>query len=207
MSNQGKKKKALDDSYWQYFLKLESDFYATAHYLGSSRTNDLACSIEFAQQIICINTECEAVIKKIGKAIDPKDPAANMGHYKRTLLKRFPKIHTAAVQIEQFHRSVHPFAGWDISGGRLDWWNAFQDIKYHRENNFEKANLINTLEALCALLILELYLYALYSPEGAESREGTYLLWAPGMPEKKQTPGSKFLPHLPLAVKGKQSRP
>ena len=127
-----------------------------------------------------------------------------MGHYKRTLLKQFPNIHTATVQIESFHRSVQPFAGWNISGGRLDWWNAFQDTKYHRDNNFEKANLINTLEALCALLILELYLYALYSPKGAKSREGTRLLWAPGMPRKETIPATEFLPHLPLPVKEKR---
>ena len=202
MSNQGSKnKKALEISYWQYFLKMESDFYATARYLGCSKINDTACSIEFAQQLICINTECEAVLKKICRVLDPKNPTANMGHYKRTLLKKFPKIHTAPVSVNQFSRTVHPFAGWDISGGRLEWWNAFQDIKYHRDNNFEKANLVNTLDALCALLILELYLYASFSPKGAESLGGTVLLWAPGMPRSEEGSGAEFLPHLPLSTK------
>lgn len=202
MSNQvSKKKKALDDSSWRYFLKLESDFYATARYLGGSKTNDTACSIEFAQQLVCINTECESVLKKICKTIDSKNTATNMGHYKRTLQRKFPKIHTAPVRVDEFQRVVHPFAGWDASGGRLDWWNAFQDVKYHRDNNFEKANLIHTLDALCALLILELYLYAIYSPKGAESLGGTVLLWAPGMPRWDRTSSPEFLPHLPLSNK------
>jgi len=202
MSNQGSKnKKALDDSCWKYFLKLESDFYATARYLGGSKSNDTTCSIEFAQQIICINIECEAVLKKICRAIDPKNPTANMGHYKRTLQRKFPKIHSAPVYVESFSRIMHPFAGWDIVGERLEWWNAFQDIKYHRDNNFEKANLINTLDALCALLVLELYLYATFSPKGAESLGGTHLLWAPGMPHHGKSPGPEFLPHLPLSMK------
>ena len=202
MSNQGSKnKKALDDSCWRYFLKLESDFSATARYLGCSKINDITCSIEFAQQIICINTECESVLKRIGRAIDPKNPTANMGHYKRTILKKFPQIHTAPVYIEAFSRTVRPFAGWDIAGGRLEWWNAYQDIKYHRDNNFEKANLVNTLDALCALLILELYLYATFSPKGAESLGGTLLLWAPGMPRSGEGSAAEFLPHLPLSTK------
>lgn len=202
MSNHGAtKKKALDDSHWQYFLKLESDFYAAARYIGRSQTNDTTCSIEFAQQLVCINLECEAVIRKICKTIDKKNPATNMGNYKRTLLNKFPLIHTAPVHADLFHRTVLPFAGWNISGGRLDWWNAFQDIKYHRENNFEKANLINTLEALSALLILELYLYASFSPKGAEPLGGTKLLSAPGMPQPNMSPSTEFLPHLPLSTK------
>ena len=152
-----KKQNPLDDSYWQYFLKLESDFHAATRYIPCCETNDTTCSIEFAQQLVCINTECEAVAKKICKIIDPKNPAANMGHYKQTILKKFPDMHKAMVRLDRFHRTVHPFAEWNSSGGRLEWWNAYQDIKHHRDSNFEKANLKNTLEALCALLILELF--------------------------------------------------
>lgn len=205
MSQQAKKKKPLGDSGWHYFLKLESDFFETARYLGASTANDTACSIEFAQQIVCINTECEGIIKRICKAVDPKQPAANMGHYKRTLLKQFPKIHAAAVKIRQFNRTLKPFAGWNVAGGRLDWWNAYQDTKYHRDHNFEKANLINTLEALCALLVLEMYLYALHSPEGAQSLEGTRLLWTPGMPRTDRGSDPEFLPHLPLPQPNRDS--
>jgi hypothetical protein len=195
------RKQALDDSFWNYFLKLESDFHTTACHLGCSKANDTTCSIEFAQQLVCISTECEAVIKKICKTIDPKSPAANMGHYKRTMLKKFPGIHTAPVRVDRFHRTLQPFAEWDAAGGRLEWWNAFQDIKHHRDSNFEKANLKNTLGALCALLVLELYLYASFSPEGAESRGGTLLLWAPGMPRSEMVPSTESLPHLPLRAK------
>ena len=76
-----KKQNPLDDSYWQYFLKLESDFHSATRYIACSKTNDTTCSIEFAQQLVCINTECEAILKKICKIIDPKNPATNMGHF------------------------------------------------------------------------------------------------------------------------------
>ncbi|VGO21739.1 hypothetical protein [Pontiella sulfatireligans] len=195
------KQSPLDDSYGQYFLKLESDFHAVANYTGCAEINDATCSIEFAQQLVCINTECEAVLKKICKIIGPKNPADNMGHYKRTILGRFPEIHKAPVRVNRFHRTVHPFAAWNKAGGRLDWWNAYQDIKHHRDSNFEKANLKNTLEALSALLILELYLYAIVSSNGAEKLGGALLLWAPGMPRLEMAPSSEFLPHLPLHAK------
>ena len=196
-----KKQNPLDDSYWQYFLKLESDFHAATRYIACSKTNDTTCSIEFAQQLVCINTECEAILKKICKIIDPKNPAANMGHYKKTILKTFPAMHKAPARLDRFDRTVHPFAEWNNAGGRLEWWNAYQDIKHHRDSNFEKANLKNTLEALCALLILELYLYESVSSNGAENRCGTLLLWAPGMPRSKMAPSTEFLPHLPLHAK------
>ena len=202
MSKQkSQKKKNLDDSYWHYFLKLESDFHATTRYIACFATNDTTCSIEFAQQLVCISTECEAIIKKICKIIDPKNKAVNMGHYKRTILHKFPEIHKAPVRLDSPHRTVHPFAEWNNSGGRLEWWNAYQDVKHHRDSNFEKANLKNTLNALCALLILELYLYAIASPNGTEKLTGTLLLRAPGMPRTETVPSSEFLPHLPLSAK------
>lgn len=202
MSNQKSKKKTpLADSYWQYFLKLESDFHATTRYIACSEINDTTCSIEFAQQIVCISTECEAIIKKICKIIEPKNQAVNMGHYKRTILKKFPKIHEAPVRLNSLDRTVHPFAEWNNSGGRLEWWNAYQDVKHHRDSNLEKANLKNTLHALSALLILELYLYAIVSSNGIENLSGTLLLWAPGMPQMKTVPSTESLPHLPLHAK------
>ena len=191
-----KKKPLLDSSYWQYFLQLESDFYAIAHYMVSTEANDSACSIEFAKQIICICTECEAVLKKICKTIDPKNNAVNMGHYKRTLLSRFPEIHKAPVHLKQLQRTIHPFSEWNNSGGRIDWWNAYQDVKYQRDNNFEKASLKNALHALSALLILELTLYAGVSSNGTDALGGTQLLWAPGMPHLEMVPSKEALPHL-----------
>ena len=203
MSNhRSQKKKVMEDSYWNYFLKLESDFHATARYIGCSKANDTTCSIEFAQQLVCISTECESLLKKLCKTIDPKNPAANMGHYKQAMLKKFPKMHTASVRVDRFHRTEHPFGGWNGSGSRLEWWNAFQDIKYHRDNNFEKANLNNTLNALSALLILEIYLYGVFSSEGLERLGSTLLLWAPGMPRSPEpVPSTEFLPHLPIRTK------
>jgi len=190
------KKNTLDNSYWQYFLQLESDFYASTQYIACAETNDATCSIAFAKQIICICTECEAVLKKICKTIDPKNNPVNMGHYKRTMLSRFPGIHKAPVHIEQLQRTIHPFTAWNNSGGRVDWWNAYQDVKYHRDSNFEKANLKNTLHALSALLILELYLYAGISSNGTEALGGTQMLWAPGMPHSEMVPSKESLPHL-----------
>jgi hypothetical protein len=200
------KKKTLSDLHWQYFLKLESDFYATARHLGRSKINDTACSLEFAGQLICICTECEAVIRKICKTIDPKAPCMNMGNYKRTLLRRFQHIHKAPVRAEAFNRTLIPFAGWQESGGRLDWWNAFQDVKYHIDSNFEKASLIHVMEALGALLILDQYLYAGFSPTGAAELAGTVLLKVPGMPGLEGTSFPKYLPHLPLNEKEPERR-
>lgn len=190
------KKKTIDNSYWHYFLHLESDFHATTQYIACTETNDATCSIEFAKQIVCICTECEAVLKKICKAIDPKNQAVNMGHYRRTMLSRFPEIHKAPVHLEPRQRTLHPFAEWNNSGGRIDWWNAYQDLKHHRDGNFEKANLKNTLNALGALLILELYLYAGISCNGTEALGGTRLLWTSGMPRSEMVPSKEALPHL-----------
>ncbi len=177
MSNQKSvKPKILNDSCWNYFLKLESDFYSTARYLGASKVNDPTCSIEFAQQLVCINTETEAILKKICKRIDSKNPAANMGHYKRALLQKFPEIYNESIRIDSFDRTVHPFAGWNKTNARLDWWNAFQDVKHQRETNIEKANLINTLNALCALMILELHLYELFARDEKKPHAKTRLL-------------------------------
>lgn len=190
------KQKPFDDSYWQYFLKLESDFNDALRYVPCCETNDATCSLEFAKQLVCICTECEALIKRICKATDPKNPAANMGHYKRSVLKAFPEIHKASVRLDRFQRTMHPFADWHTTGGRLEWWNAYQDIKHHRDNNLEKANLKNTLHALSALLVLEIYLYAGVFSNATENLSGTLLLRAPGMPRPATEPATDALPNL-----------
>ncbi|VGO11657.1 hypothetical protein PDESU_00202 [Pontiella desulfatans] len=202
MSKQAvQKQKPLDDSYWIYFLKLESDFHAATQYVACTETNDATCSIEFAKQIVCICTECEGILKKLCKMIDPKNQAVNMGHYKRTILSQFPEIHKAPVDLDRFHRTEHPFAEWASSGGRLDWWNAYQDVKHHRDSNLEKANLKNTLDALCALLVLNLYLYGSNPANGTATLGGTLLLRAPGMARTENVPPTDALPHLSVARK------
>ena len=197
MKNASNKPKYLDPSHWDYFLKLEADFADTLRYIECCEANEAAFSTEFAKQLVCICTECEALIKKICKATDPKNPATNMGHYKRSTLKAFPGIHKAPVYLGRRRRTLHPFADWHTTGGRLEWWNAYQDIKHHRDSNLEKANLGNTLNALSALLLLEIYLHAGIFANGTKELYGTRLLRAPGMPRTTIEPATDSLPNLP----------
>ncbi|WP_157198108.1 hypothetical protein [Methylomonas sp. DH-1] len=144
----------LDESYWHYFLMLESDFNATIRFVDLAEKNDSTFSIELSRQIICSCTEFETVAKKLCDLIAPTKPAGNISQYKEIILSKYPDLPRVPVYIDRYKRIIFPFSAWGANGERLEWWDAYQHVKHHRHQNFEEANVKNTLSALSALLIL-----------------------------------------------------
>ena len=110
------------------------------------------------------------------KKIDSTKEAKNITDYKSIILSKYPGIPNVPVYIDRCKRVIYPLSALDEEK-TPDWWSAHQGVKHHRHENFSQATLINTLNALSALLIFELYLYG----EQGERKGGTALLRAPGM--------------------------
>ena len=139
---------------WNYYLSLESDLSDTSRYIepaGQENTH----SFEFAKIIILACTEIESVMKAICYEITNEEKG-NIGEYKETILKTFPKIVSAQVTIARLGRNIIPFAGWDK--GPLPWWDGYTAVKHKRGTEFDKASYINAVSALSALYVLILYL-------------------------------------------------
>lgn len=142
---------------WNYYLNLENDLSVTSRYIEPNGQEEVF-SLEYSKLLILICTEAETVFKILCKEIDGVE-RGNIGEYKEAILTRFPKITTAEVIIPRWAETVIPFEGWD--SGRLEWWDAYVDVKHSRVKNFQKATYKNSVYSLSALNILIFYLTSL----------------------------------------------
>lgn len=173
----------LDNSYWHYFLMLESDFIKTLQFVQLDETNFQTYSLEFAKQLICISSEFETIAKLLCKQINGSS-AGNIEQYKKVILQRYPKIALTPVHIDQHKKmTIYPLKPWEHEGGKINWWNAYNNIKHERHSYFQSATLEHTLHALGSLLILESYLYCLAYPAPQNIQFGTKLIRVPGLAE------------------------
>ena len=187
----------LNDASWHYFLALESDFNNSIRFVDLAEENDPTFSTEFARQLVCISTEFETVAKQLCPLIDNSKSAGNIADYKEIILSKYPEVYKAPVYIDRYKRTIFPFSCWENEGERLEWWDAYQHVKHHRQDYFNEATIKNTLYALASLLILELYLYGTINPSCKARKGGSLLLRAPGMVELMYVQPEEDLPHLP----------
>lgn len=139
---------------YNYYVSLENDFSATSRYI-EPKDQENVYSFEFSKLLILSCTEIEAVLKILCKEKSGKE-GGNIGEYKDTILKYFPKIVTAEVSIARWGRDIRPFKGWKKRP--LKWWQAYGDVKHNTGDNLKKATYKNAVYALSALYVLILYL-------------------------------------------------
>ena len=147
-------KKEEISNIWNYYLALEDDFSVTSRYI-EPRGQENVYSLEFAKLLILSCTEVETVFKNLCMETENKE-CGNIGEYKDVILRHFPKITTAKVDISRWGKEITPFNGWDE--GKLEWWDTYTKIKHHRGSNFQNATYKNAIYALAALHILIIYL-------------------------------------------------
>lgn len=159
---------------WYYFLDLEKELADSSRYIEPEGQENVY-SFEFRKIIILACTEIETAFKALCETIDNSKERGCMCDYKDIVLTRYPKIVNAEVYINRWHKTVKPFAGWDI--GKLKWWSAHQHIKHDRGSNFIEATYENAAMALSALYILIFYLYVSNgknTPHGSEYIDSEY---------------------------------
>lgn len=146
------------DNIWNYYLTLEADLENTSRYVEPTQKD--VYSFEFLKIIMLVCSEIETVFKYLCNILsDGKKFDANILGYKSIILSRFPKIETAQVYIARANEHVIPFENW--SSEKLQWWDAYQDIKHNRGTAFAEATYWNAAQALAGLYILIFYLSGL----------------------------------------------
>ena len=138
---------------------------------------------EIRNLLILSCTEVEAQLKGVLEA-----NGYNKDRYKTTdFVKILPamKLNEYFIKMPSYPSIKHssPFKNWKASSPTqsLAWYNAYNKTKHDRENNFSKANLQNTIDAVSAVFVL---FFAQYG--AIESRR-----WSPEIMnffELKQTP-------------------
>ena len=139
---------------WNYYLSLEHDLSNTSRYVEPQGQENVY-SFEFAKILVLACTEAESAFKMLCKKIDGVE-YGDMGKYKETILKKYPRIVEAEVYVSRLAKSIKPLFEWQ--SGPLSWWDAYGTIKHSRGNHFDRATYYNAVQALAALYILIMYL-------------------------------------------------
>jgi hypothetical protein len=156
--------------YWNYFIALEKDIDNITRYVEFNHDNEATYSIEFAKLLMAASSEVDVIMKDICTIYNMKNDC--ISNYRKCIQKNIPDMIEEEYFIERYSINCKPWGNWNQSvinkltthsekfdRDKLnpDWWNSYNNVKHHRNTFFREANLINTLNAVGALLICNIY--------------------------------------------------
>ena len=144
--------------HWNHFLALEKDLETISRYVELTKDNDSTYSIELAKLLFAASSETDVVMKELCKLLAPEKEVGGMKDYCELIKEKLPNLIEEKVFIDRFGLDYQPFLNWKDCE-EMFWWNAYNGVKHHRSEDYSKANLKNTLNALGALLITTTYFY------------------------------------------------
>ncbi len=141
--------------YWRYYLVLEEHFHKIEKYVEFTEDNYSTYSMEFISCLMEIGSEIDGVMKNIcGFSATARK---TINDYISDILEKYPDIREKEVLVRNM--VILPFQGWSIEepAKSLEWWQAYNNVKHGRSENYQQANLKNVIHALAALFLLEMY--------------------------------------------------
>jgi len=143
--------------HWNYFLTLEADFATLARYIEPSENNYKAYSLEMVRLLMSACSEIDVVLKQICKKLSTSNGCENIKHYRKTIERQYT-LSNKQITLERFGLQTTPWENWKDERSPL-WWKAHTDVKHHRDEKYEEANLKNCINALGGLFVAIIYLY------------------------------------------------
>lgn len=148
--------------HWNYFLSLEADLERLSRFVEFVPANYKCHSVEMVRLLLSAGSEVDVVAKAICYKLEPDKNPQNINQYKAILKKHIPKLPSYMLSMPRFGLDLKPWTNWRGSKNP-DWWTDHNRIKHDRTNNFNKAHLKNTLNAVGGLFLLLIELYKLDS--------------------------------------------
>lgn len=139
--------------HWNYFLALESDVVNLSKYIEFCPRNYSTYSIELARLLMAATQECDVLLKQICS-----DGSGNEQAYRVSMTQNYLNFSSHSIEIPRFNLQFCPFSDWN-AGNTPVWWTANNKVKHERHNRFEQASLVNTLNAVSALLLCNIYFH------------------------------------------------
>ena len=145
--------------HWNYLLALEQDLSSISKYIELCPDNFKCYSTELARVLLSTASEVDVVAKALIAKIDPSQSVeSNIEQYRKALMTLIPSICNFKVLIPRYDLVFEPWSSW-INDSTPEWWKSYNSVKHERNNNYQKANLENALNAFSGLLVLLLHLY------------------------------------------------
>lgn len=165
--------------HWNYFLALEHDLEKVSRFIEFAHPNYQVYSIELAHILLSASSEIDVIMKQICAYLSPSDDANNINDYRRIIKSNLPDLVNESIFIERYSLNCVPWENWNTETNP-NWWRSYNNVKHHRDQHFQEANLQNTINAVGALLVTGIYYHKLrFSTEnGAEQsiKETTHRL-------------------------------
>jgi len=152
--------------HWNYFLALEKDLENLSRYVEFCDSNFDCYSLEMARILFSAASEADVVAKLLCKKLNSKTKADNIYGYIKEIKPACPKLPDFHIVIPRYSIDLHPWDNWKRNTVPL-WWTAYNNVKHHRDTEFQGANLKNVLNAVAGLFVVILHLYK----EKAENAE------------------------------------
>jgi hypothetical protein len=140
---------------WRAYKLIEKDLLRLFEYVEPTDDNIHTYSHRTYELLLRAATEFETNCKRI---------LESNGYANRKLyIKDYSKINKSsrlgeyAVSLRVWHpqgKKLEPFAPWNGGGHSLPWYQSYNDVKHHRNQNFPKASLENVLCAIAGLYII-----------------------------------------------------
>jgi hypothetical protein len=143
------------DMYWNYFLSIEEDFLRVSKYVHFNTANNGCYSIEFARLILAACSEVDVVAKALTTLLTGASTESITQHM-NALMPKLPDIPDRKVSMDRFGMDVMPWDNWQKNKSP-DWWGSYNNIKHHRAEHFQEANLENAFRAVAGLFLLLIY--------------------------------------------------
>ena len=145
--------------YWNFFLSLEKDLETLSRYVEFYDANFECYSLEMARILFSASSEIDVIAKQLCRKIKIDSTSDNINQYRDEIISSYPNIPNFKVTIPRFGLNLTPWEKWNESGGVPIWWTAYNKVKHHRNTDFHRANLKNTLNSVAGLFVITLYLY------------------------------------------------
>jgi len=162
-----------------YFKALEVELKACFNYIEPDLANYKCYGPKFASLMQSTCVEFESSSRALIQHQDNTRTISSISDIKRHLLELFPKLEENEVFVSNLHLEIKPFENW--GKGRLDWWGAYCDLKHNRIRHYPKANLMNVVRAMSALLIVTIYLAKFRDKKVKVNADSVF--WMQGMPQ------------------------
>lgn len=148
------------DSLWTYFLTIEREFASTTEFAEPHSNNYKTFSDKYAGLILLIGSEVDVVSKELVKQISANAARNNIWDYQKTICARYPKLHEQEIVVPRYNIKFRPWESWQGNAPTSPkWWTAYNNVKHNRLFNRHVATQENTLNALCGLLLMNMYLH------------------------------------------------
>lgn len=145
-------------SHWNYFLALERDVENLSRFIEFSSDNWEAYSLEMARIILASSSEVDVLLKALCERLSPESKADSINKYKDVVNKLLPDVSLFEVLLPRWGLELIPWLNWQEEDVPI-WWTAYNKVKHHRDDEFQRANLHNTLNSVAALYVINLYYY------------------------------------------------